>query len=89
MKNQYPTPKLLAKINAHATIATPIIVQNRILVPTDKGLFLYEFEYENDVFSIELIDKIPDLAFDATPITWNGRIYLADFNGYLWCFGRK
>lgn len=89
LTNSYKMPKLLAKVRAHATISTPIIIQNRILAATDDGLFLYEFSYENDVFDIKLIDEIKDMAFDATPISWNGRIYLADFNGYLWCFGRK
>lgn len=89
LANEYKTPKILAKINTHATIATPIIVQNRILAPTDNGLFLFEFSFEEDKFKIELIDKIENMAFDATPIAWKGRIYLADFNGYLWCFGKK
>ena len=89
LQNSYKMPKLLAKINAHATISTPIIVQNRILAATDAGLYLYEFSYENDIFEIQLIDRIMNVAFDATPITWNGRIYLADFNGYLWCFGKQ
>ncbi|MBN2663362.1 MAG: hypothetical protein JXR68_06905 [Bacteroidales bacterium] len=89
LQKTYPMPKLLAKIKAHATISTPIIVQNRILAATDDGLFLYEFSYEDDYFDVQLIDHISDMAFDATPITWNGRIYLADFNGYLWCFGKK
>ncbi|MBN2779235.1 MAG: hypothetical protein JXR36_16510 [Bacteroidales bacterium] len=89
LKNKYATPKLLAKVNTYATISTPIIVQNRILVSTDSGLFLFEFHFVNKKFEIELLDKIPNMSFDATPIAWNGRIYLADFNGYLWCFGRK
>ncbi len=86
---KYNSPKLFAKVHTHATISSPIIIKNRILVATDAGLFLFEFEYEQEKFSIKLLDKIPNLSFDATPISWNGRIYLADFNGYLWCFGGK
>jgi len=86
---KYYQPKLLAKIKAHNTISTPIIVQNRILVATDNGLFLYEFEYENDNFSIKLLDQKLGTSFDATPITWNGKIYIASFTGYLLCLGRK
>ncbi len=88
-KKKFNTPIVLAKIKTHATIATPIIVRNRILAPTDKGLFLFEFSFKNNKFDIELLDKIPEMAFDATPIAYKGRIYLADFNGYLWCFGKK
>lgn len=89
LKKQYHTPKLLAKIRTHATISTPIIVKDKILAATDSGLFLFQFSYIDDNFKIELLDKIPNMSFDATPIAWNGRIYLADFNGYLWCFGEK
>jgi len=89
LKQKHSTPKLLAKIRTHPSIATPIIVQNRILAPTDSGLFLFEFKFVNDEFQIELIDKNLNKSFDATAIAWNGRIYLADFEGYLWCYGLR
>lgn len=85
----FKTPVVLAKIKLISTIATPIIVKNRILVPCDGALYLYEFSYTNNQFSIQLLDMIDKMSIDATPICWNGRIYLADFNGYLWCLGKQ
>ncbi|MEA3450563.1 MAG: PQQ-binding-like beta-propeller repeat protein [Bacteroidota bacterium] len=88
-KHKYHPPVLLAKIKAHPTISTPIIVQNRVLAASDKGMYLYEFGFKNDVFIVELIDFIPEISCDATPITWNGRIYIASLDGYLYCLGKK
>lgn len=88
-ETKYKTPVILAKIKLISTIATPIIVKNRILVPCDGALYLYEFSYKNNIFSIKLLDMIDKMSIDATPICWNGRVYLADFNGYLWCLGKK
>ncbi len=88
-KHKYHPPVLLAKIKAHATISTPIIVQNRVLAATDKGVFLYEFGFNKGKFKVKLLDKIPKMSCDATPFTWKGKIYLASLDGYLYCLGKK
>lgn len=86
----YPKPKILWKEKTVGTIATPIIVENKIIAPTDEGLFLYEIIFEkNDNISLKLLDKREDLQIDATPIVWNNRIYIADFNGYFYCLGEN
>jgi len=88
-ETKYHPPVVLAKIKAHATISTPIIVKNRIFEASDKGLFLYQFSYKNKKFDIKKIAFVPEMSCDATPITWNGRIYIASTNGYLYCLGKK
>lgn len=88
-KNKFHPPVVLAKVKSWPTISTPIIVQNRVLAATDKGLFLYQFGYEEGEFKVNLIAQISKMSCDATPITWNGRIYLASLDGYLYCLGRK
>lgn len=89
LKSKYKMPIVLAKIHLLPTISTPIIAQNRILVACDGALYLFQFEYKNGKFDIKEIDKRTNMTFDATPICWHGRIYLADYTGYMWCFGRK
>lgn len=84
----YHTPKLLLKQKVEPTISTPIIVGDKIVAATDKGLFLYKIIVsENKNVTLELLDKNSDLQIDATPIVWNGSIYIADFNGYFYCLG--
>ena len=88
--DKFPTPKLLAKEKIVGTIATPIIVDDKIIAPTDKGLFLYQIiiDKEKNV-SLKLLDKIKDISIDATPIVWNGKIYIASLDGYLYCLGNN
>jgi len=89
-QNYLLTPKIWFKQKLECTIATPIIVENKIIAPTDKGLYIYELEInENSNVSLNLLAQIQDLQIDATPIVWNNKIYIADFNGYLYCFGDK
>jgi len=87
-KRYYYTPKVLCKQKVDGTIATPIIVGDKIIAPTDKGLYLFKIIIsEKNEVSLQLIDENKDLQIDATPIVWNGNIFVADFNGYLYCFG--
>ena len=87
-KNIYPMPKLLHKEKITGTISTPIIIKDKIIAPTDKGLFLYQIIYdENKNISLKLLAQIEDLQIDATPIAYNGKIYIAALDGYLYCLG--
>ncbi len=86
-KTKYPMPKLLFDEKIEGTISTPIIVKDKIIAATDKGLFLYKIDLENN--KLTLLDKVPDLEIDATPIAVDGKIYFASRNGYLYCFGEK
>lgn len=85
-KNYYPSPKLVFKSKIGGTIATPILVGNKLIAPLDNGLFLYEY---NSDYKFKLLDKIENIQLDATPVVWNGRLYVASLNGYLFCFGSQ
>jgi outer membrane protein assembly factor BamB len=86
---KFPCPKLIAKVNIPGTISTPIIVKNKIVAATDEGLYLFELVKKDKSYKLELLDKVQGLPFDATPIVWDGRVYVASCNGYMYCFGKK
>jgi outer membrane protein assembly factor BamB len=85
-KTQYPVPVCYFEKEVGPSIATPIIVGNKIIVPLDKGLQLYEFDKQ---MNMRLIDEIKNIQIDATPVVWNGFLYIASLDGYLYCFGKK
>lgn len=84
---KYPMPKLLFDEKIEGTISTPIIVHDKIIAATDNGLFLYKIDLKKN--KLELLDMVPDLEIDATPIAVDGKIFIASRNGYLYCFGEK
>jgi len=83
----FPTPELLFRDRVPPAISTPLIVEDKIVVPTDNGLFLYKIDYATE--RVTLIDSVPGLEIDATPIAVDGKIYVAVRDGYLYCFGKK
>ena len=86
-KTKYPTPKLLFDEKIEGTISTPIIVKDKIIAATDKGIFLYQIDLENN--KLTLLDHIPDMEIDATPIAVDGKVYIACRDGFLYCYGEK
>ena len=64
------------------TISTPIFVNDTILVGYDDGLDLYRVSSRG---KLERLDRIRGKMFDATPIVWDGRAYLASRDGFLYC----
>ena len=87
---KYPTPKLIAKVQIPGTISTPIMVKDKIIACTDDGIFLYQlFQTKKNKYNLELIDKVSGLEIDATPIVWDGKVYIAVRDGYMYCFGSK
>jgi len=85
-KKTYPTPKLVFKKRVGGSISTPIIVGNRLVATGYGGIHLFEFDEKGN---FELLDKKYMGSFEATAITWDGRIYVGSRNGYLYCFGEK
>jgi outer membrane protein assembly factor BamB len=65
------------------TISTPIFVNDKILVGYDSGLDLYQV---SPLGKLKRLDRISGKMFDATPIVWNGRAYIASRDGNLYCF---
>jgi len=85
-KKTYPTPKLVFKKRIGGSISTPIIVGNRLIAAGYGGIYLFEFDEKGD---FELLDNKYPGVFEATPIAWDGKIYVGSRNGYLYCFGES
>lgn len=86
---KFPMPRLIAKANIPGTISSPIIVKNKIIAATDNGLFLYELVKNKKSYELKLLDKVEGLEIDATPVVWDGRVYIAVRDGFMYCFGEK
>ncbi len=83
-KRFYPTPKLVFKKRIGGSISTPIIVGDRLIAAGYGGIHLFEFDEKGN---FKLLDKKYPGIFEATPIAWDGKIYVGSRNGYLYCFG--
>ncbi len=64
------------------TISTPVFANDSILIGYDDGLDLYRV---SDQGKLRRIDRIRGKMFDATPIVWDGKAYIASRDGYLYC----
>jgi len=84
---RFNTPVVIAQTRVPGTIATPLIIKDKIIAPTDSGLFLFKLVKENKSYKLELLDKVEGLPIDATPIVWDRRLYIAVRDGYMYCFG--
>lgn len=82
----YPIPVLVYKKQIGPSIATPIMVKNRLLAPAYKGLYLFEVDNKSNV--IQLAHQRRS-AFESTPVVHDGLIYIGAKDGYLYCFGEK
>ena len=79
---QYPTPPLVYKKKVGPSISTPVFFKDKLLVATYSGLFLFGYDQENQ---FTLKDKF-SAPFEATPVAYNNKIYIASRDGYLYCF---
>lgn len=84
-ENFYLAPQLVFKYPTGPSISTPVFVDNKLIVATYTGLYLFEYD-ENCIFT--LVDK-SHITAEATPIVFNKRIYIASRDGYLYCLGNK
>lgn len=81
----YNTPKLVYKYKVGPSISTPVFVDDKLIVATYWGIYLFEYDQNN---RFVLIDKRQG-SFESTPIVWDRRIYIASRDGYLYCLGIK
>jgi outer membrane protein assembly factor BamB len=81
----YPIPALVAKLETGPSISSPVITDNRIITAGYNGIFLYSYD---DSCNFTLIGKYAS-AFEASPVIWDNRIYIASRDGFLYCFGIK
>lgn len=82
----YPSPRTVYKEWIGPTISTPIFTSDKLIAALDNGLFLYAYDACNH---FSLLDHLPGIQADATPTVWDGKLYLATFQGYMLCLGKK
>ena len=81
-KSTFPMPEIIFEKQIGVSISTPIIVKNKIIIATNKGIWL--FKIEND--KVILLDFFEE-NFEATPAVYSGKVYIASTKGTLYCFG--
>ncbi len=86
-KKPYPVPKQLFKYYVGPGISSPIIVDDKIIACTAVGIYLFKYTWVNGKFKATLLAKKTGIPFEASPIVWNKKVYVASRNGYLYCFG--
>ncbi len=79
----YYKPLLVFKEYVGPSISTPVFVRNKLIVAGYHGVRLYKYDTD---YKFELLDQF-DARFESTPIAFDGKIYLASRDGYLYCFG--
>jgi hypothetical protein len=82
-KTRHPQPFVIRKLQTGPSIASPIIMSDRILVAGYNGLFLFGY---TSGLETRLIDYKPGM-FEASPIVWGNRVFIADRGGFLYCLG--
>ncbi len=82
-----PTPVLLDRYRIGPSISSPLLTGDKLIAAGYNGLFLFRIVTNNGPVHLKLLDRFI-APFEATPIVWNGHIYLASRNGYLYCFGK-
>ncbi len=82
---ELPMPVVLDQVQlAAGSISTPLFLGNRIIAPHDKGLDLFRV---SPAGKLTRLDSLTERMFDSTPVCWDGRVYAASRDGYLYCLG--
>lgn len=84
-KTEVNTPELIYKYKIGSSISTPIIFNNKLIAAGYEGIYLFEFD---DEYNFRLVER-KNFVFEATPIAYEGKIYIASKDGFLYCFGDK
>ncbi len=79
----YSTPSLLYKMKIGPSISTPIIVHDKIIAASYQALYLLQF---NQNLEFRLLDKFVT-TFEATPVVFDRKVYIASRDGYFYCLG--
>lgn len=85
---RYSTPVLLDKYRLGLSISSPVIVGRYHVAAGYHGLYLFRIVVDKKNIFLRKEAHFPT-PFEATPIVWQGRIYIASRNGYLYCFGKQ
>ncbi|MBN2776847.1 MAG: PQQ-binding-like beta-propeller repeat protein [Bacteroidales bacterium] len=79
-------PQLIFKYNTGISISTPIFTENRLIVLTYNGLYMFEYD---ERCNFKLLEKNSKIRGEATPIIHNKRLYVASRDGNFYCIGKK
>jgi outer membrane protein assembly factor BamB len=84
-QTEYPTPVLLSKVVIGPTISTPIFVEDRICAAGYSGIYLFDVVENYQLKQIAMHKGV----FESTPTAYQGKIFIAAKNGFLYCFGKS
>ncbi len=82
---QFNTPELIYKKYIGPSISTPIFVEDKLIAAGYNGVHLFRYD---SLMNFKLLARFPG-SFEATPVAFDHRIYIASRNGYLYCLGEK
>lgn len=80
---KYHMPKIVHKTKTGPSISTPILVDDKIIAAGYNGIRMFSYNHTGEVTQIAFHPG----EYEATPVVWNGKIYVASRDGYLYCFG--
>jgi hypothetical protein len=81
----YSCPQLVFRKYIGPSISTPVFVRDKLIAASYAGIWLFKIDGENNFIQL---DKFYT-SFEATPVAWNRKIYVASRDGYLYCFGSE
>jgi len=84
-KTTVDKPELIYKYKIGSSISSPIIFKDKLIAAGYGGIFLFEFDAD---YNFTLLDKKP-YTFEATPIVYNQKVYIASKDGWLYCLGEE
>ena len=82
-KSLFATPIVYDKFKMGASISSPLMINDAVIAGGYNGLHLFRITPE---LKLELVDLFRT-SLEATPIVYDGRIYVGSRDGYLYCFG--
>jgi outer membrane protein assembly factor BamB len=82
-KTKYPVPVLEFSHHIGPSISTPVFSKNKLIAAGYNGINLFSFNEEGN-FTLQ---KTVLGNFEASPVTDQGRVYIASRDGFLYCFG--
>lgn len=84
-KSDFKKPEPVFKYKIGNSISTPLLFSNKLIAAGYGGIYLFEF---NENYEFTLLDKFIN-TFEATPVVYNGKVFIAAKDGYLYCLGEK
>jgi outer membrane protein assembly factor BamB len=84
-KTLFHPPKGVYEKIVGPSISTPVFAGNRLIVAGYNGIRLFEFDEAGNFTELDRFGA----GCEATPVVYEGRLYIASRNGYLYCLGRK